>query len=203
MGVISAISNKEFFNRVAHDWDRRVYHDPLKLKEIIELINLKDGAVVLDVGCGTGVLIPYILNKIGENGCYIGVDIAEKMLEKAREKFPADIYRNVHFVENDIMDYQSEILFDDIICYSSFPHFENKKLSIKKLSTLLKPQGKLVICHSESREKINNLHRSIGENVADDLLPSGDKVAEYMVECQLTPEMIIDDDEKYVVIGYR
>ncbi|KYO67006.1 class I SAM-dependent methyltransferase [Thermovenabulum gondwanense] len=196
-----ALTQKEFFNNLALEWDDKVKHDPFKLREIINLVNFSEGAAVLDVGCGTGVLVPYINEKIGKSGRIVGLDIAEKMIQRAREKFSEKDFPNVNFVVGDIMDYNFSDSFDFIICYSSFPHFPDKIQSIKKMASLLKPKGKLIICHSESREKINNLHRSLEKVVCSDVLPAGQEVAEYMCYAGLKIEKVIDDDDKFVVIG--
>ncbi|MGB9840769.1 class I SAM-dependent methyltransferase, partial [Thermovenabulum sp.] len=100
-----ALTQKEFFNNLALEWDDKVKHDPFKLREIINLVNFSEGAAVLDVGCGTGVLVPYIIEKIGKSGRIVGLDIAEKMIEKAREKFSEKYFPNVNFVVGDIMEY--------------------------------------------------------------------------------------------------
>lgn len=198
-----ALSHKEFFNNLAFEWDNKVKHDPLKLREIVNLVNFSEGAAVLDVGCGTGVLVPYIIEKIGKSGRIMGLDIAEKMIQRAREKFSGKDFPNVNFVVGDIMDYNFSDSFDFIICYSSFPHFPDKEQSIKKMASLLKPKGKLIICHSESREKINSLHRSLDKPVSSDILPTGQEVSDYMLSAGLKVEIVIDDDKKYVIIGVK
>jgi len=71
------------------------------------------------------------------------------MLRIAREKFPKQTYPNVDFVLADVMAFEADDLFDIVICYSSFPHFPDKESSIKKMAELLKPRGKLAICHSQ------------------------------------------------------
>ncbi|HHW03934.1 MAG TPA: class I SAM-dependent methyltransferase [Thermoanaerobacterales bacterium] len=198
-----ALTQREFFNSLASEWDNRARHDPSKLAEIINLINFSKGANVLDVGCGTGVLIPYIIEKIGYSGRIVGLDIAEKMLEKARQKFPHQNFPNVDFVVGDIMNYNPRLFFDYIVCYSSFPHFPDKKNSIKKMASLLDSEGKLIICHSESRQKINSLHQSLDKSVSSDILPSGMQVSAYMQSAGLKVETVIDDEEKYVIIGAK
>ncbi len=96
----------------------------------------------MDVGCGTGVLVPYIIDKIGKSGNIVGLDFAEKMLEKAREKFPEKDFPNVSFVCQDIMECDFKKIFDFVICYSVFPHFFDKKQVVKKMASFLKPEGK-------------------------------------------------------------
>lgn len=197
------LTHREFFNNLAFEWDQRVKHDHDKLQEIINLVNFFQGASILDVGCGTGVLVPYIIDKIGKSGNIVGLDFAEKMLEKAREKFPEKDFPNVSFVCQDIMECDFKKIFDFVICYSVFPHFFDKKQVVKKMASFLKPEGKLIICHSESREKINKMHASLDKPVSSDVLPSGNEVSEYMRCAGLKVEIVVDDDEKYVVMGVK
>ena len=44
---------------------------------------------VLDVGCGTGILVPELLNLYGSATCLVELDLAEDMLRVNSAKFPA------------------------------------------------------------------------------------------------------------------
>ncbi|MEN6376797.1 MAG: methyltransferase domain-containing protein [Caldisericales bacterium] len=89
------MSKAEFFNNHAENWDNHAKHDQAKLNEIVEMIGLCAGDRVMDVGTGTGVMIPHIIGQIGENGSLEAYDIAEKMLEVASRKFS---HKNLKFV---------------------------------------------------------------------------------------------------------
>ena len=45
------------------------------------------GKMILDVGCGLGNLIPYLKESTGGDFSYIGIDIAEKLIDDARLKY--------------------------------------------------------------------------------------------------------------------
>ena len=78
---------KTFFNSRAGHWDEMVAEkDANKLKTMAERLDIKPGSSVLDVGTGTGVFVPYILESIGEKGRLVCLDFAEEMLEKAKAK---------------------------------------------------------------------------------------------------------------------
>jgi ubiquinone/menaquinone biosynthesis C-methylase UbiE len=69
------------------------YYDKLTLTERsrfrrkqMALIGLKEGESVLDVGCGTGVLSILSRLAVGETGRVCGIDIAPRMIRKAKEK---------------------------------------------------------------------------------------------------------------------
>jgi S-adenosylmethionine-diacylgycerolhomoserine-N-methlytransferase len=54
--------------------------------DAIEHLGLRPGDRVLDVGCGTGLSLPYLAAKVGRSGSVVGVDASESMLRQARRK---------------------------------------------------------------------------------------------------------------------
>jgi SAM-dependent methyltransferase len=76
----------------------------LRFDMLLSSVDLK-GKVLLDVGCGTGNLPEYIRSR-GISVKYTGVDILDKMIEKAKSKqldadfFLADIFKDNIFKDN-------------------------------------------------------------------------------------------------------
>ena len=60
---------------------------------------LEPGDTVVEMGCGTGANLPYLLDQVGPEGTVIGIDFTGPVLERARE-LTAD-YDNVHVVRGD------------------------------------------------------------------------------------------------------
>ncbi len=79
--------------KVATTYDRAAEHfddTPLAFWDVagrrtVERLALDPGAAVLDVGCGTGASALAAAEAVGAKGTVLGVDLAEKLLEKARE----------------------------------------------------------------------------------------------------------------------
>ena len=186
---------------MAKMWDSTVSHNEEKIKTIFQIIQIKDGSKVLDVGTGTGVLTPYLSRCVGKLGRIIAVDIAEKMIEIAKMKFS---FHNVDFVVGDVLEMElPKNYFNYIICYSMFPHFKNKQTAVTKLSDYLSIGGELVICHTQSREEINNFHQSSFVAVKNDNLPPAEKIKEYYLRAGIEATSVVDNEKMFVIIGKK
>ena len=87
----------EFFDRMAPQWDAdMIRHDDI-INKILDGAGVREGVKVLDVACGTGVLILDYLDRGVES--VTGVDIAPEMIRIASEKFPQE---NVRFLCGDV-----------------------------------------------------------------------------------------------------
>jgi len=138
-----------------------------------ECLGIKPGSTVLDIGTGTGVFVPYLLRKIGKHGRLVTLDFAEEMLKKARAK---RFNGNIDYLHADVtsMPLAKEI-FDVVVCYSSFPHFQDKPRALSEVNRVLKKGGKLFICHTSSRAVINTIHRQV-PILQNDIIPNEDEM---------------------------
>lgn len=170
--VFAEKSEKEmFFDNVANNWDKSSAsaEELSRINEVIGYLGLREGETVLDAGCGTGRLIPFLHNKVGKNGHVYGIDFSQEMLRIAKQKHHSE---NISFVKADItqIPLPSESI-DRIICFCTFPHIDNKMLTLREFYRLLKPDGVLIICNLMSSKELNELHRKIGGAIANDVSP--------------------------------
>ena len=187
---------RTYFNQKAAIWDETVAEkDTDKLKRMAERLNIKPGSMVLDVGTGTGVFIPFLLSRIGKKGRITALDFAEEMLEKARAKgFNGDI----DYLHADVASIPlADETFDAIVCYSTFPHFQDKPKALVEINRVTKIGGKLLICHTTSRTIINQLHRQIPE-VENDTIPDESEMRTMLQEAGFTDIKIEDNSESYL-----
>lgn len=164
----------EFFNQIAKDWDSITEVNEEKINTLLSKLNVNDNSKVLDIGTGTGVLIPF-LKSLNPNGYIKGVDISSEMLNVARKKFG-----NIEKVSFELVDVEKDVVnetYDSIVLYSMFPHLKDKTNTIKKLvEKNLKKNGQLIIAHSNSRSFLNNMHKEKNECVSEDrLIPVNDQ----------------------------
>ena len=71
---------------------------------------------VLDFGCGFGDLIKTLSRKVN-NFKYTGVELVKEFIEEAEKQYSGD---NIHFVNQNILDFNSDELFDYTISSGIF-----------------------------------------------------------------------------------
>lgn len=72
----------------------------------MQALELKRGDTVVDLGCGTGLNLPYLHAAVGESGRIIGIDLTPAMLERARQRVRRAGWSNVELVEADMAEYR-------------------------------------------------------------------------------------------------
>jgi ubiquinone/menaquinone biosynthesis C-methylase UbiE len=185
---------RNYFNEKAEIWDHKFAEkDRSKLEAIVNKFDIRHNPIMLDIGTGTGVLIPYLLPILGE-GSIVAIDIAEKMLEKSREKL---LDKRISHVQADVMNAPfKEGTFDAVICYSVFPHFTDKKSALGEIHRILTGGGHLYVAHSSGRQFINSIHGSI-PGMQDHLLPDPVDMYALLDSCGFTGIEIEDRQESY------
>lgn len=192
-----------FFDRLSETWDDRFYNENIarKLESIVEEMNLPPQSLILDVGTGTGNLLKPILSQINAKGMIVAIDYSEKMIFSAQKKFSE--IKNLSFIVTDahLMPFRDSI-FDVVICFGVFPHFDDKKMATKEISRILKSRGRLFIAHALSSKELREHHRRAPE-VSNDFLPEKEEMEELLKEAGFIVEKLVDISGKYILEAYK
>lgn len=105
------------------------------MNEILDVAKISSGKSVLDIACGTGVMIDYYIERNVSK--VTGVDISSKMIEIARNKFKK--YDFIDFLCEDAEEFNFKNQYDRVMVFNAFPHFPNPKALIKNLAKPLNP----------------------------------------------------------------
>ncbi|MDR2343769.1 MAG: class I SAM-dependent methyltransferase [Spirochaetaceae bacterium] len=194
------MSKEQFFNTRAENWDEISRNDMTKVDILTRLLLIQENDTVLDVGTGTGVLLP-VLSRYTAGKNITAIDIAEDMITVAKRKFEG---LGCSFILGDVVTHPFlPESFDVIACYSVFPHIDDKPRMIKNLLAALKNGGLLAILHSCSKERINGVHVHAHRDVSMDSLPPAGMVADLMRNLGMKLEVVIDNSEMYAVCARR
>lgn len=192
------MSEKEitFFNQLAQRWDDLRCADGEKITTLVTMTGIQPGDSVLDVGCGTGVLLPFLSQAVGESGSVTAIDFAANMVARAAEKHTH--LHGINYIIGDILAFEPPQLFDQIICFNFFPHINDKPAFAVRMNSLLNPGGALIIMHDLSRQAVNAVHKT-SEVVKNDRLPASEKVAEMLQLAGYSVLIATDNDEYYFI----
>lgn len=203
------ITNKEaaFFDSIAGSWDATRNPVPRILQLLLNKAMLSPHGNILDVGSGTGVLIPYLQNILCQDkskpiGKIVAIDSSERMLSIAQQKYKS--WSNIQFVSQNVMTASlPEASFSSITCLNVFPHLKGYQQEfLARCQRLLAPGGKVAIMHDISRRDVNGIHATSDE-VADHRLPAVTITSKMMKQAGLQVCQAEETDEYYIVVGRR
>ena len=186
----------EFFDSAAAGWDAQLVRNEAAIAQILDYAGVRPGVLVLDVACGTGVLIP---DYLARGAAHItAIDIAPEMVRITREKFPQE---NVTVLCGDAARMELAVQFDCIVVYNAFPHFPEPERLIAHLAGLLAPGGTLTVAHGFSWKTLDAHHRRTAKNVSNGIPPAAELAA--LLGRYLSVMAQISNDELYLVAGQR
>jgi demethylmenaquinone methyltransferase/2-methoxy-6-polyprenyl-1,4-benzoquinol methylase len=181
---------KKFFNDRAAVWDKLAEtQDPEKLCIMLILSDIRPDSLILDVGCGTGALEPYLLAYSPKK--VIAVDFAPNMIEAAKAKLehPAIEFRCADYFE--LADIQADYAF----FVSSFPHFPNPKEALEKAASLLRPGGRLTISNIQGK------YCGDSADILNPMLPAQGLIN--LLQPYFRIDVIIDNRAMFLISGVR
>ena len=196
------ITQAEFFDSYADRWDAMELDDiHLRLDRVVREARIIPDMQILDVGTGTGVLIPCLLKAMNGSGSIHAIDISRGMLTVAGSKgFP----NNVCFELADIHEFACpDCTYDAVMCNAVFPHFADKNHALVHIHRMLRPDGLIVISHPTGREAVNKIHREAGSDVAEDRVPSAENMHRILSEAGFVDISVTNELEFYMAIGRK
>lgn len=115
-------------------------------KQTVDHMQLRTGAQVLDVCCGSGASAIPAAELVGKKGRVIGVDMADSLLHLGRNKAAAKKLDWIDFLHADITQthFQAQE-FDAVICVFGIFFFEDMAAQLAQLWHYVKPSGQLVV----------------------------------------------------------
>jgi ubiquinone/menaquinone biosynthesis C-methylase UbiE len=133
-----------------YDWSANAYYligfrEWAYRRRAVEAMQLRPGATVVEIGCGTGLNFALVEQRIGRSGRLIGVDLSAEMLDRARRRVAAKGWDNVQLIHARAADFDFPAGVDAV--FSTFaltlePLFEEV---ITRAAAAITPAGRFVL----------------------------------------------------------
>ena len=143
---------QDFFRDIVHLFDPPLPEGvPERLEKIVRSAYIIRGDVVLDLGSGTGILVPIIQQY--EPDRIIACDISDTMLARLKEQYA--------YADTILADARDITLADqslDVIFMNAcYPNIVDKKATFANIGRMTKSGGRLVISHPMGKSFIDSL----------------------------------------------
>lgn len=127
------------------------YLHKLWRKDTMKRMQVKEGAIALDVCCGTGDWTIALAEAVGSSGQVYGLDFSENMLKIAKNKVEKGKYPNIVLVHGNAMHLPyGDNMFDYVTIGFGLRNVPDYMQVLHEMYRVLKPGGK-VVCLETSK----------------------------------------------------
>ena len=150
---------------------------------VIEVMNLKPGDVVADIGAGTGYFSRRLARAVGPAGKVYAVDITEEMLEQLREYAARDAITNIVPILGSETDPKlpdgkiSKMLLVDV-----YHEFQNPSAMLAAIKRDLAPKGRVFLVENrlegDTAKHVRREHRMSVKDITSEWGAAGFRIVE-------------------------
>ena len=165
---------------------------PERLERIVDSAGIDPSDSVLDIGTGTGILIP-LIREYSPAQIYAN-DLSEAMLEFVRTHYPSVITAQGDVADLALADASIGVAFINA-CY---PNIIDKHKTFTNLRRILRPGGRLIISHPLGRSFVEVLKKSVPFPL-DDFPAAEIEATELFAPYGLRVSLLLDEHELYIL----
>ena len=166
-----------------------------RMGRIIAAAAIRAGETVLDVGTGTGALIPQI--RTYRPGRIVACDLSANMLEQVAERYP-EVERH----QCDIADLSLPAGCVDVVFMNGmYGNIADKSKALGNIVRMLRPGGRIVISHPEGRAYVERLVKTDPYPITP--LPSHTQAQTFLGSFGLTVRHYTDEEKLLIVVAVK
>jgi ubiquinone/menaquinone biosynthesis C-methylase UbiE len=135
-----------------------------KIKAALESVKIEKDSLVLDAGCGTGLLFGYVADKAEAT---VGLDISKKILLQAKKR--AKSFQNIHLILADADNMPlNEYIFSHVFSITLIQNMPNPAKTLNEIGRVAKESAVIVVTGMKKAftlEEFEELLRDAGFNI--------------------------------------
>ena len=168
---------------------------PERLEKIVTNGNIAKGDTVLDVGSGTGILIPII--KKYKPGSIYACDLSRRMLQQLIKNYPY-----VKTIMADVRDLKlPKGSIDVTFINACYPNIVDKAVAFSNISRMMKVKGRIVISHPPGKAFILSLKKDAPFPL--DEFPEEPEAGALLKPFGFEIETFIDEPMLYILVSIK
>ena len=166
---------------------------PERLARIVAEAEIAEGEIVLDVGTGTGILVP-LIQKYRPGRLY-ACDLSRKMLEQLSRN-----YSGVETLLSDVRDLALPDRHIDVAFINAcYPNIADKPGSFSNLSRMMRPAGRLIISHPLGKRFVDTLKKRSPYPL--DNFPEKSAAGRLLVPYGFDIRALVDEPALYILLA--
>ena len=183
------------FDEVANVFEQPPPEDVLqRLEMVVDTANIQPGEAVLDVGTGTGVLIPFILKH--QPSRVLACDLSGEMLQRASRRFGDSVVT----LQADVVDIPlDQGPFGVVFFNAAFGNVYDQRETVEAIAGLLSPGGRLIISHPLGSAFVRRLREDSPQYHLKDL-PDETQLMQLLDGTGLVLARFTDETDLYLAI---
>ncbi|MCE5310048.1 MAG: class I SAM-dependent methyltransferase [Acidobacteriales bacterium] len=193
---------RQYFEAMAPRWDTLPAPPDAgeKVRRFVERAVPSAAERVLDIGSGTGLLLPHLMGLRPGLREVVEVDLAEAMLREARLKGDD----RIRFLCADAVRLPlAEASFDAVLCFGVLPHVHDLDAACRGFLSALKPGGVLAVGHMMDSTTLNEFHATLDGPVSGDRIEPAANLAARLEALGARVETVEEETGWYYVAVSR
>ncbi|MFC7814176.1 class I SAM-dependent methyltransferase [Streptomyces sp. NPDC057367] len=189
---------QEFFGVRAADWDSRFPDDGPAYAAAVAELGLREGASVLDAGCGTGRALPPLRTAVGPSGLVVGADLTPAMLQAA-VRAGRDRVGRLLLTDVAALPLRSRSL-DAVFAAGLIAHLPDPAGNLRELARVVRPGGVLALFHPIGRAA---LAARQGRRITPDDLRAEPRLRPLLAGSGWRMTSYVDEDARFLALAVR
>ena len=196
-GALASPASAQLASRPAEEWVKTLDGPDrvkaMKIDEVVVALDVRPGAIVADVGAGSGLVSGPLAIAAGPRGVLYAVDIDKGLLAHIAERAAAQKITNIRTVLGEFTDPKLPEKIDLAFMNDVLHHIADRATYLKNLASYLKPGGRIAI--------VDYIPSRSPHQTQPELIVSEEQAAAWLMAAGLKPvkKVPIFDDRFYII----